>query len=392
MKKEKLFWLVPALCLASCNGEKAVLDTLAQAPRVGYQNQTIVCELDKMTETLSVPLSLLTEAPHIVKLDNRDEATVDPQGHVTVTDHYILIRKHEKPIPTKLFTRKGEYVAQVGELGDGPGQHKLVYDQQLDEQTERIYLCPWMTDHLLEYDLKGRFVRNIPLARKYQNVKFPKTRFRIDGKRQRITACTLPFNGLPVLAWTQDMEGNIIDEVPIPKNMKMRPDFSHEVLTPHATDGLDVFITSSGPCVYNYANGQLKPVAQTQATTPPAFQVLSTFPHHILGCMAPIVQTGENSWAPGEIKDFILDRETQQGGLYTLTNDYWGGVEVANFSGRCNSGYYTYIYTPQEMRNVLTQVLSHPDALSASLRKSMQQTLDGIRDNDTGYLVYARLR
>ncbi len=56
-----------------------------------------------------------------------------------------------------------------------------------------------------------------------------------------------------------------------------------------------------------------------------------------------------------------LDRENQQGGLYTLTNDYWGGTEVTNFLGRCNSGYYTYIYTPQEMREVLSRVLSRPD-------------------------------
>lgn len=392
MTKKKLSWLIPALCLASCTGEKMVQNALYNAPLVGYKDGKIVCEYDKLTETISVPLSLLTEAPHIVKLDNRDEATVDPQGRVTVTENYILIRSFDKPIPIKLFGKSGEYVAQIGETDDNMKMSFMAYDEQLDERAGRIYLSPWMADHLLEYDLQGQFVRNIPLARKYEKVSFPKTCFVVDSERKRITACTLPFANLPVMAWTQDMEGNIIDEIPVPEDMKIRPDFSHELLTLHSTDELNVFITSCGKFTYTYKDGQLQPLAGLSFDKKPNLHTLFALPHHIIGSTAFLIQTDENNWSPGQWKNFIIDRETLRGGLYTLTNDYWNGVEVPEFTNRCGDGYYAHLYTPQEMKKVLAEVLSQPQKLDAATRKSLQQTFDGIRDNDTGYLVYARLK
>lgn len=255
METKILIGVASALWLAGCSSEKIVTDALSGAPQVAQQSSTIVCEYDKLTTDVYVPLSLLAEAPHIVKLDNRDEATVEQWAPVAVSENYILALRREKPLPAKLFRKTGEYVAQVGALGNGPGQYHFLYDHQLDELAGRIYLCPWQTDHLLEYDLQGQFVRNIPLAKKYANVSFPKMKFVVDSERQRLTAFSLPFPNLPVMAWTQDLEGNIIDEIPIPQDMKMRPDFSHEVLTTHSAEGLNVFNTARGR-IHLYVQGR----------------------------------------------------------------------------------------------------------------------------------------
>lgn len=392
METKILIGVASALWLAGCSSEKIVTDALSGAPQVAHQSSTIVCEYDKLTADVYVPLSLLAEAPHIVKLDNRDEATVEQWAPVAVSENYILALRREKPLPAKLFRKTGEYVAQVGALGNGPGQYHFLYDHQLDELAGRIYLCPWQTDHLLEYDLQGQFVRNIPLAKKYANVSFPKMKFVVDSERQRLTAFSLPFPNLPVMAWTQDLEGNIIDEIPIPQDMKMRPDFSHEVLTTHSAEGLNVFNTARGEYIYTYKDGQLSPVAGIDLGGKSFFHCLHLLPHHIVGSVAQMTQTSDNTWEPTGEKNFIVDRKTLRGGLGTPVNDYWGGAEVPYFAGRCYRSYYTWIYTPQEMKKLLTQVLAAPDKLDKATQKALQSTLDGIRENDNAYLVYARLR
>ena len=59
-------------------------------------------------------LSDLVESYEVIKLENRDEALIKtyPFG-IFVTDNYILLNP-DAISPIKLFTRKGQYVADIG--------------------------------------------------------------------------------------------------------------------------------------------------------------------------------------------------------------------------------------------------------------------------------------
>ena len=58
-------------------------------------------------------LSDLVESYEVIKLENRDEALIKtyPFG-IFVTDNYILLNP-DAISPIKLFTRKGQYVADI---------------------------------------------------------------------------------------------------------------------------------------------------------------------------------------------------------------------------------------------------------------------------------------
>jgi hypothetical protein len=123
-------------------------------------NNTI-CDRSLLNKTISLPLSVLTEELQILKLDDSDEALVK-ETSVEISDNYLLV-KGSQQIPFKLFDRKtGKFITNIGAFGQGPNEYQNVYDQQLDEKNNRIYLLPWQTKKILVYAFSGNyFAQNI---------------------------------------------------------------------------------------------------------------------------------------------------------------------------------------------------------------------------------------
>lgn len=160
-------------------------DPLANSPIVGQYVQAgtdkvMSCDQKLLADTVRIPLSFFTEKLEIVKLDNRDEALVGQTG-VTISDNYILVHGR-RPNPFKLFDRKGNFLTNIGAIGQGPGEYQMVYDAKLDEANNRIYILPWNASQLLVYDLQGNVLDPIPLCLRCPKAKFksilPEARFR----------------------------------------------------------------------------------------------------------------------------------------------------------------------------------------------------------------------
>lgn len=140
-------------------------DPLANSPIVGQYVQAgtdkvMSCDQKLLADTVRIPLSFFTEKLEIVKLDSRDEALVGQTG-VTISDNYILVHGR-RPNPFKLFDRRGNFLTNIGAIGQGPGEYQMVYDAKLDEANNRIYILPWNASQLLVYDLQGNVLDPIP--------------------------------------------------------------------------------------------------------------------------------------------------------------------------------------------------------------------------------------
>ena len=240
-----------AIALAACsgnergkleyfkNGKLEDLPVVAHSVEVDGQEIT-VCDLSLLKDTIDLPLSFWVDNLQAVKLDGKDEALVG-QGPVCVSDNHILIGRANN-VPCKLFRRDGSYVGNVGSIGQGPGEYTMVYDMQIDEQAEHIYLLPWNAKSIFVYDMNGKYIKNIPLNKKYEKLIVPKGKFKVDAAKNRVAVMLLPFDYLPVVGWVQDMEGNIIHEIPM-NHLKLKPDFSNEVISSKiSADALNIYL------------------------------------------------------------------------------------------------------------------------------------------------------
>ena len=413
MNMKQAGWVVMAIALAACSGGKqshgderkqkeakfitySMVDELpvvAHSVEVDGQEVT-VCELGLLKDTLDLPLSYWVEDFEVVKLDTRDEALVG-QGSVLVSDNYILVGRSGN-VPCKLFRRDGSYVGNVGSIGQGPGEYTMVYDMQIDEQAERIYLLPWNAKSILVYNLRGEYLSDIPLNKKYEKLIVPKGTFKVDAAMNRMAVILLPFNYLPVVAWVQDMEGNFLHEVPM-NHLGVKPDFSNEIYSSKTpSDALDAslftFFELRKDTLYhlNMESGKLLPkftldFGQRDIT----LHDYHEFPgHYVVGLTNP-VQVGDNTYQTEGESFFMVDKETRKGTFFRVNNDYLDNAPIQYMPFQFSNGYYTLNIEPAVLKERLEKGLNN---LNADRQEQMKSLLGTIGENDNNYILIGKLK
>ena len=81
------------------------------------QDSVVVCDLSLLKDTVDLPFSFFLKDFQIIKLDNRDEAMVG-ENNLCVSENYILVYGSVYELhPCRLFTKKGEFVTNIGAIG-----------------------------------------------------------------------------------------------------------------------------------------------------------------------------------------------------------------------------------------------------------------------------------
>ena len=398
MKTIYAYWVALTIALVACTeNEKNQLSDLpivAHQVEVDGQGMT-VCELGLLKDTIDLPLSYWVEDFETVKLDGKDEALVG-HGPVYVSDNYILVRESNN-VPCKLFRRDGSFVGKVGSLGQGPGEYTDVYDMQIDEQAEHIYLLPFRSKAIYVYDLKGNYQKDIPLNKKYEKMMVPKGLFKVDAAKNRVAVMTLPFDYLPLVAWVQDMEGNFLHEVPM-NHLKIRPAFSNEMLSSKCfADALDVSLYT----LKEVRKDTLYHLDMNDGKLYPKFTLdfggrditrhnYFDFSTHYVGSLAAIEQVSENSFMVNATCAYLVEKESGKGAFFRTTNDFLDNEPINIISKRCSNGYYTLNIEPAALIEKLEKGLkNNPDE---TRRKKMEALMKTIDEDDNNYIFIGKLK
>lgn len=383
-----------AIALSACSEGNRKTVSLDNMPVVTHKEvkdgqELTVCNLELIEDTIDLPLSYFVEDLQMVKLDNRDEALVG-KGRVSVSENYLLVAKSSN-VPYKLFRRDGSFVGTVGSIGQGPGEYTMIYDVQIDEKSGRIYMLPWNATSILVYDLQGKFEKNIPLNKKYEKLRVPKGRIKVDAENNRIGVVLLPFDYLPVVAWVQDMEGNVISETST-EHFQVVPDFSNEVLSLKATDELSVQITGLKDAPIHHLDmdkGSLRPVFWVdKGNKELQIHSYNEYPYHYGGVIASILRINERQTTSTDPKDYLVDKQTGKGCFYRLYND-WLGDAPTRLGGL--DGYYTLNIEPGELLDLLEKVLKENTSLDAERRKKLEEMKASIDEDENNYVFVGKL-
>ena len=398
MKMKQLSWVAIVIALAACSGNEkrrlGDLPVVAHQVEVDGQEMT-VCELDLLKDTIDLPLSCWVEDFKAVKLDGRDEALVG-QGAVSVSDNYILVGRANN-VPCKLFRRDGSFVGKVGNIGQGPGEYQHVYDVQIDEQNGYIYLLPWRSKAILVYDMMGKYVKDIPLNKKYENLFVPKGKMKVDVANNRIAVMSLPFYFLPVVAWVQDMDGNFIHEVPM-NHLKIAPSVSNEIITSksfgHALDvNLYTLREARKDTLYHFdmEDGKLHPKFTLDFGGRDVVRHnYFDFHTHYAGSLAAMEQVSEVGYMVNTTCAYLVEKKSGKGAFFRTPNDFLDNDPVNIISMNCCNGYYTLNIEPSALMEKLERGLkNNPDELR---RKEMEALMKTIDEDDNNYIFIGKLK
>ena len=354
-------------------------------------NDVVVCDQSLLDNTITIPLSALTEELQIVKLDDADEALVK-QTRATVGEKYILVSGSQQ-IPYKLFERKtGKFVANIGAFGQGPNEYQHIYDQQLDEANNRIYLIPWQTRKILVYDLKGNALEPIPLC-----MSAPKGKFNVNTKAETVTVSILPFKDSPAVVWTQTTKGKLIHAIPSGKFVV--PDFSNEILTTKFGGvyslSISTFFELRPDSVYHYesATNKMIPVFTTKFSSskiPIHFYI--ELPNHFIGEFAEEKAVTENMSTTQNHRHYLVDKKTLKGSFFKMENDFLGNAPIGYPIGDFDGEYFVKNMDPGDLFDMLEKVLASNKKLTPAQKTKLTKLKDSITDNDNNYILYAKIK
>ena len=349
----------------------------------------IVCDLAKATDTLDVPLSMLTEKElQIVPLDNRDEALVGGWVRTTVSDNYILV-SNNRQVPYKLFGRDGKFICTVGSFGQGPNEYQLTYAEQLDEAHNRIYIMSWNAEKILVFDLQGNPQPYIPL-----NTRVPKGKFRVNTADSIVIVTKLPFEGSTEVVWVQDMHGNRKQSI-APGHLMVPRDFSNEVMDARNTSAYDVMlltIMSEGKqdslYHYNLEKNRLEPRFTTLFTGERIpWHGYTELPRHFMGDVSFPVRVSETSFQGSAPAYYIVDKTTLKGNFMRLKNDFLHISAWPSFS----NGYYTANMEPMALKEQLEEALEEEN-LDESVQARIKACLSSLDENGNNVILLAKLK
>jgi len=354
-------------------------------------NGLIVCDKSLLNETITIPLSFFIEGElQIVKLDDSDEALVKNNAAI-ISDNYILIQG-EMPTPCKLFDKNtGTFISNIGSIGQGPNEYRAIYDQQIDELNNRIYLLPWNENKILVYDLKGKALEPIPLCHSV-----PKGGFNVDTKAETVTVATLPFGNAQAVVWKQSFNGTMLNYIH-PEHLVLQPDFSNELIVYKEDDIFDFFIfsiASRADTLYRYdcTANKLIPLFTCHFEELKSFHFFAESSKFYFGDISEHKQVGPNMTSSQNRRTYFIDKQTLKGTYFILENDFLGGIEIEKPIFVLNGENFVYNADPGDLRDNLEKQLNSGKNLTPEMRKKLTKLKDSITDNDNNYIFYAKYK
>ncbi len=346
-------------------------------------------------------ISELAAEPEFIALDSRVEAFATGYNYA-FSDHYICIGASMRG-PAKLYDRAtGKFLCDVGTIGRGPGEYLNTYGApRIDEEDGTIWLLPWQTKTLLGFDIAtGKFKKEVPL--KYG---VPKGQFSVDSKAGTVTVAALPFRDLvPMIAWQQDMQGNVLWEIPS-GHLTLTPDFSNEIESNGNVEGafdLSLITWSGGSdSLYVINEGRLDPVYTIDFNTKEVesedynlnvnedapIHSYIMLPDRFITSVSYPVQT-EWGFSTGKPEYVITDRRIGESVRTTFFNDYLAReTDYASFTG----GYWYTVTDPETFAEDAEKALKEGN-LSDENKARIQEILKDLTPESNNIVILAPLK
>ena len=357
-------------------------------------------------EGIVMSLSDLVESYEVIKLENRDEALIKtyPFG-IFVTDNYILLNP-DAISPIKLFTRKGQYVADIGGIGQGPGEYKTIHFCMIDEKQKRIYLGPGRANKILTYDLKGNYLSDEAIH--FKEI-VHKPCIWMDHDKKHVTVVGLPFSenensNFEIsnnVCWVQNREGDIVHRIPV-NHYCLIGDYSNGLVACRNVDAIsfsifeDPMLRTRPDTLYHYD--------AVKNIITPCFTIDYVVSENQSACTV-LYETSRSYWAqvtlyPNNLSSSVssvrlpafnvcvskkddnvrrIDRFTDS--LLGLSYPY---LVMQN-------GYVCISYEPLELMDALDKVLTQTD-LEPDVRKRATDLRNSLHENDNDILIIGKLK
>ena len=319
-----------------------------------------------------IKFSDLADDIEVVRLESPDPALIEYVQNLSISENYILIHEGGYQKPYKLFDRQGRFIGQVGSVGNGPLEYRSVSDAQMSETNKEIYLMPFSrAQEILCYNLEGKPLRALPLA----HTDIDKPKFFIDNNT--ITVFQLPLGNKSVVAFRQDMQGQLIDAIPaLPHTHAQSYDDEIFVNNFDGKNSLN-YTPIDTLFVYNAQRNRLVPTFYAQFSEEPA-------PIHSYAEWPGYYRV----WVYGHEKSILVDKQAKKAFHFELINDLWG---LPTQSYRIRDNHFILIYDAHRLLELIEEHINKPE-ISEKAKQQMKLLQTQLDEEDNPILLIGKLK
>lgn len=378
MKKAQLFGFSLVLmgglwaCSSKGDGSVATMD-------VGDGNELTLCDMKLVGDTIDVPLSEWVEDCQLVRFENRDTAFFKAWWPV-ITENFIGIRQSGAAF--KLFNRDGKFLADIGRVGEGPGEYTgSLYSEAIDEENKCIYLAPFFgSSKLLKYNMDGTFHSSIEIG---ESLNKPKISLNDDGSLTMVHLCFEGRNKIFAAHVSKDGKVKTFEGKPGESINPFDKDgsfvgFNNEIWAYQNVPGM-VYMMMPNDTLYKYDVQKERAVPQFALSNKPQDDDLFIIPQELPGKFLAQV------WGKGTI---VVDKKTKSSHWVRLKNDKFGNMAAPfNFS----NGYFFAIYETMQLADRIEKRLAESNCTDED-KKILNDLLASLDENDNSVMFIGKLK
>lgn len=347
----------------------------------GY-NLIVIDETESVGER-TILLSDLVENYSTITFENSESAFFKAWKPV-ISDNYVaIVQGSQRPI--LLFDRKGKYIAQIGMVGNGPGEYILPYDAFIDENRGAVYVTEMVSKSMLEYNLKGEYVRSFDIG---------------DIRKASIIGADDDYVSIASLAFKDIPDG--------PNAVRVDPINNKHESVRHPSLSSSSFVDNNGNAV-----GFNNEVWAFKNTPNNAFMFTNNDTLYSYDSKNNKIQPrailnerngrSEDSWYMGiELPSAIAyqvngkekrlmwkDKETGTVSNAELINDFCGNAEISTVNFR--NGYFVQIWEPGQLIDHIEENWSNND-MTKEQRKKLDELLESIDPEGNDIMFIGKLK
>lgn len=305
-----------------------------------------------------------------------------------MSENYIGVAESQKQF--KLFDKKnGQFVRTIGNIGRGPGEYSTIYDAVFDEPNGKIYLNPFATTHLFEYDLHGNYIKTID-----PQIDSRKAKFILADST--FTLFTLPFPSDSLMACRFKSDGKILSQHR--NRIGGKNTFDYDLLS--LVNGTSVgYFALSSPMYYRYdiTHDSIYPCfaidQEDMVANDYSANVLETKNSYLIS----ILKVGKK-FDKGQMVDklgatgeyMMMDSKYDQKRRVRIYNDFFFGIPVEITWYSPTRGEYVQNFSALELKYLLQQAIANNELSTEQKSKAVAfERLIG--EDDNNYIFYGRL-
>lgn len=374
---EKVMLVGMAICLFACQSLVKNVDIVS----VG-NTEMLVCDESKVSEKRETKLSELIEDFQIIQFEDKEDALFKPWWFY-FSDNYICVRQDGDA--AKLFDKAGRFIANVGGVGQGPGEYMYVYDILVDEKEKCIYATSLVGKDILKYDMNGNFIKNIELGARLNK---PRLFLQPDSELSLVQLCFKDrgdkFVAASVGTFNNDSVKYLYAEE-LASNMKNKKGentgYDNETWAYRNTQDFSFTMTYTDTLYhYNSKNNEINACftflrdANKKAGS---FFVLNELPRYYY-----VEVVGKNE------KNILVDKKTLVAYETTFVNDFMGNMELPM---KTQDGYCFNCYEPLVLKEKIEKHLASGSCPEEQVNK-LRTFAESLKENDNNILLLGKFK